>query len=118
MVTSTNLVVLEGDWNDGDILREIRFMNNEELEKFTKKFKEIGELYRRYKKEYDFRDYGEFMNWLEEYDGDDIKDPTGYFMFIEEYFPYEGHSQTGCRWVTLNAVEIMIDYENCKIEKI
>lgn len=119
MMTKTNLVVLEGDWSDGDILREIRFMNDNELEKFTKKFKEIGELYRKYKEEYDFHDYGDLMDWLDEYGEDEgIDDPTGYYMFMEEYFPYEGHSQTGCKYVILNSTEVMIDYENFKMEKI
>ena len=117
-MVETNLVVLEGDWNDGDFLREIRFIDDEELEKFINKFKEVGELYQRYKKEYDFRDYGEFMDWLDEYNGDDIPDPIDYFMFIEEYFPYEGNSQTGCKYVILNYGKVIVDPDDFKTIKI
>ena len=117
-MVETNLVVIEGDWNNGDFLREIRFMDDEKLEKFISKFKEVGRLYRRYKQQYNFRNYGDFMNWLDEYNGDDIADPMDYFMFIEEYFPYEGHSQTGCKYVILNYGKVIVDYDDFKIERI
>lgn len=117
-MVKTNLVVLEGDWNDGDILREIQFISNDELEKFVEKFKEVGELYRKYKEEYDFRDYGDFLCWLDEYGEEELDDPMSYYMFIEEYFPYEGNSQTGCKWVTLSYTQILMDIDNLKTIRI
>ena len=114
-MVETNLVVLEGDWNDGDILREIYFLNDEKLENFIKTFKEVGKLYTKYQKEYDFQDYGDFLWWLEEYGEDYLDDPMVYYMFIEEYFPYEGNSQTGCKCVTLNYTKVIVDTEDFKI---
>ena len=112
MVRDTNLVVFEGDWNDGDILREITFMGDEELEKFKKKFKEIGELYDQYKKEHDFKNYGEFLDWLEEYGEDEIENAEEYINIIHEYFPFEGNSQTGCKWVIMNYLKINADLDS------
>ena len=112
---NTNLVILSGDWADGDILREIRFINDDELEKFINTFEEIGELYHRFKEEYDFQDYGDLMAWLDEYGEEYLDDPMSYYMFIEEYFPYEGYSQTGCKYVTLSYTKVIVDPEDFKI---
>ena len=117
-MVETNLVVLEGDWNDGDLLREIRFLNDNELKKFIEKFKEIGELYRRYKEEYDFKNYGDLMNWLEEYGEDELDDPEDYFIFMEENFPYEYNSQTGCKYIMLSYGKVILDTNEFKDIKI
>lgn len=111
-MVETNLIVIEGDWNDGDILREVIFMNDKELEVFIQKFKEIGELYATYQKDLDFRDYGDFLDWLEEYGEDEVENVDEYIDIIENYFPYEGNSQTGCKYINLNYGKIMIDFNN------
>lgn len=102
-----NCVILEGDWNDGDILRNVYWMTDEELEVFLERTKKVDTFYNLYREEVepDIRDLGD-ISFLRKDDYDELPEEiTSKFSkeefvdileYLEDYSEVIIESESGC----------------------